>query len=173
MSDRALLRLEGLSIGTGLPGVGHRLVKDIELELRHGEALGIVGESGSGKSLTALSIAGMLPASLKVLSGRILFEGRSIADLAESALHDLRGKEISYVFQDPLTALNPTLTVGTQLIDVLKRHATGGRKVLAARAVEALAGVGIERPEARMRSYPHQLSGGMRHPGPISRAQPF
>jgi oligopeptide transport system ATP-binding protein len=161
MSD-VLLQIENLTIGTGRSGAGERLVRDVDLQVNHGEALGIVGESGSGKSLTALSVAGMLPASLKVLSGRILFGGSSLVGLPEHALHTMRGKQISYVFQDPSSALNPTLTIGRQLTDVLRRHTVGNRAALEQRAVAALASVGIPKPEARMRVYPHQLSGGMR-----------
>jgi oligopeptide/dipeptide ABC transporter ATP-binding protein len=99
---------------------------------------------------------------LNVMNGRITFDGRSISDLSEGDLHRLRGKDISYVFQDPLAALNPTLTIGRQMADVLKRHVGGSREVLRQRVVEALAGVGIQEPESWVRSYPHQLSGGMR-----------
>jgi oligopeptide/dipeptide ABC transporter ATP-binding protein len=157
-----LLRLENLSIGTQTGASRRPLVRNIDLEVRRGEALGIVGESGSGKSLTALSIARMLPASVEVLSGDVRFEGSSIHRLPEAVLHAMRGKEISYVFQDPLSALNPTLSIGTQLLDVLKRHSPATRRSLRKRAVEALANVGIEHPEARARAYPHELSGGMR-----------
>jgi oligopeptide/dipeptide ABC transporter ATP-binding protein len=162
MFGPSLLRLEKLTIGTGQPGSGERLVREVDLDIKRGEAVGIVGESGSGKSLTALSITGMLPASIKVLSGRILFENKQISDLPEATLHSMRGKEIGYVFQDPLSALNPTLTVGRQLLDVLKRHTTGNGAAPKSRAIDALANVGLKEPEACMHSYPHQLSGGMR-----------
>lgn len=162
MPDQNLLTLEKLSIGTGRPGPAERLVRDVDLEIRRGEAVAIVGESGSGKSLTALSIAGMLPASLRVVSGKVLFDGDLISELPEAALHRMRGKDISYVFQDPLSSLNPTLTVGRQLVDVFKRHSPGASPNLRERAVAALADVGIAHPQARMRSYPHELSGGMR-----------
>jgi oligopeptide/dipeptide ABC transporter ATP-binding protein len=162
MFDPILLRLENLSIGTRLGAAQRPLVRDVDLQVRRGEALGVVGESGSGKTLTALSIARMLPASVALLSGKILFEGTSIYQLPEAVLHAMRGKEISYVFQDPLSALNPTLSIGTQLVDVLKRHRRGNRRSLRERAIEALANVGIQHPEARMRAYPHELSGGMR-----------
>jgi len=162
MLDPVLLRLENLSIGVERGAVRQPLVRNVDLKVRRGEALGIVGESGSGKSLTALSVARMLPASIVVLSGRSLFEGASIYHLSEAALHRMRGKEISYVFQDPLSALNPTLSIGTQLVDVLKRHSSDNRNYRRERAIEALANVGIQHPEARMRAYPHELSGGMR-----------
>jgi oligopeptide/dipeptide ABC transporter ATP-binding protein len=162
MSVHPLLSLEDITIGTGLPGPGEYLVRNLDLQIARGEAVGIVGESGSGKSLTALSIAGMLPPALKVLSGRILFDDNVISDFSEARMHRLRGKEISYVFQDPLSALNPTLTVERQLVDVLKRHTDGSRPALKRRAIDALRSVGINQPEDRMHSYPHQLSGGMR-----------
>lgn len=156
-----LLSFETVSIGVGDPP-GASLVQAIDFKLTSGEALGIVGESGSGKSLTALSIAGLLPAGLKITSGRIVFDGRAISELSERNLHRLRGKEISYVFQDPLAALNPTLTIGRQMSDVLRRHVGGSRHSIRERAVNALTSVGIPEPAARLRSYPHQLSGGMR-----------
>jgi oligopeptide transport system ATP-binding protein len=162
LPDQNLLLLEKLSIGTGRPGPAERLVRDVDLTIRRGEAVAVVGESGSGKSLTALSIAGMLPASLHVLSGKILFDGNLISQLPEADLHRLRGREISYVFQDPLSSLNPTLTVGRQLLDILKRHSPGTSAKLRDRAAAALADVGIAHPQARMRAYPHELSGGMR-----------
>jgi oligopeptide/dipeptide ABC transporter ATP-binding protein len=161
-SNGQLLTLKKVSIGTGRPGPSEHLVRDIDLHVARGEAIGIVGESGSGKSLTALSIAGMLPPALKVLAGEIVFDGKVISGLPEALLHQLRGTEISYVFQDPLTALNPTLTVGRQIIDVLRRHVGGSRTQLHKRAAESLRAVGIQDAEDRLRSYPHQLSGGMR-----------
>ncbi len=156
-----LLSFDAVSIGAA-DRSGVRLVHDVDFQVGRGEAVGIVGESGSGKSLTALSVAGLLPAGLRVTSGRVVFDGRPISELPERDLHRLRGKEISYVFQDPLAALNPTLTIGRQMTDVLKRHVGGSRRGLAQRAVDALASVGIQEPESRLHSYPHQLSGGMR-----------
>ena len=161
VGPESLLSLEAVSIGVaGQPGV--ELVHDINFRVARGEAIGIVGESGSGKSLTALSVAGLLPAGLSVTSGRIVFDDWVISEFSERDLHRLRGKKISYVFQDPLAALNPTLTIGRQMIDVLKRHVGGSRETLRRRAVDGLASVGIQEPESRLRSYPHQFSGGMR-----------
>lgn len=162
ISDQLVLEIAGLSIAGGSLGPGKLLVQGVDLTVRRGEIVGLVGESGSGKSLTALSIAGLLPAKLRIHSGRIVFEGRDISHLPESRLHALRGKTIGYVFQDPLSALNPTLSIGTQLIDVLKRHIGGVRAHLRREAAEALHAVGITRPEERLRAYPHELSGGMR-----------
>lgn len=156
-----LLSFQSVTIGTGGTS-GVSLVHGIDFHVQRGEALGIVGESGSGKSLTALSIAGLLPAGLSLMSGSIVFNGRAISTLPERDLHRMRGKDISYVFQDPLAALNPTLTVGRQMTDVLKRHVGGSGAALKRRAVDALSSVGIQEPSLRLRSYPHQLSGGMR-----------
>jgi oligopeptide/dipeptide ABC transporter ATP-binding protein len=161
-SSQPLLRFEGVTIATRGSDSSRVLVSDVDLHVSAGEALGIVGESGSGKSLTALSVAGLLPSGVALSSGRISFEGKVLTELPDSALHRLRGKQISYVFQDPLTALNPTITIGRQITDVLSQHVGGSRKTLKRGAIEILSRLGIADAEKRVRSYPHQLSGGMR-----------
>src|SRR6185437_9945280 len=107
-SSSTLLALEGLSIGITSADATISVVRNVDITLAKGEVVGIVGESGSGKSLTALSIGGLLPTSLKITSGRVILEGREITNLRESDFHEIRGSEIAYVFQDPLNALNPT-----------------------------------------------------------------
>ena len=161
-SSQPLLRFEGVTIATRGSDSSRVLVSDVDLHVSAGEALGIVGEFGSGKSLTALSVAGLLPSGVALSSGRISFEGKVLTELPDLALHRLRGKQISYVFQDPLTALNPTITIGRQITDVLSQHVGGSRKTLKRGAIEILSRLGIADAEKRVRSYPHQLSGGMR-----------
>jgi peptide/nickel transport system ATP-binding protein len=157
-----LLSLEGLTIDA-LGGRAHlRLVEDITLSIARGEVLGLVGESGCGKSITALSILRILPPPLAVASGRMLFEGQDLLTLDESAMRGLRGNRIGMVFQEPMTSLNPTFTVGWQLEEALRLHAAARGAAVAARAAELLRRVGIAAPERRLRQYPHELSGGLR-----------
>jgi peptide/nickel transport system ATP-binding protein len=133
-------------------------VDGVSFELEAGQTLGIVGESGSGKTVLSRSLLGLTPAT----SGQILFEGRDLLAMDELELRTIRGREISIVFQDPMTSLNPVLTIGSQIAESLTCHLKLGRKAARARARELLAAVGIPSPAARLNEYPHQLSGGMR-----------
>jgi oligopeptide/dipeptide ABC transporter ATP-binding protein len=143
-------------------GVVHA-VDGVSLALEAGTTLGLVGESGCGKSVTALSIMRLLPTPpARVVSGSIRFDGRDLATLSERELEDVRGRQIGMVFQDPMTALNPTLTIGTQIIEVLQRHLALERRPARRRAAELLAEVGIPHANERLDDYPHQFSGGMR-----------
>jgi peptide/nickel transport system ATP-binding protein len=137
-------------------------VKDMSFALEAGEILALVGESGCGKSVTAMSIPRLLPTSGVEVAGRILLDGRELTRLSEREMETQRGKEISVVFQEPMTSLNPAYTVGRQIVEVLQRHERLNRRQALDRAAELLTLVGI--PDARRRrdSYPHQLSGGMR-----------
>ncbi len=140
-------------------------VRGIDFSVKKGEVLGIVGESGCGKSVTSLAVMGLLPAvTARIPSGEILFDGRDLLTLAESERQDLRGNDISMIFQEPMTALNPVLTIGEQLGEVLEVHRglKLGSKENFDQCVENLAAVGIPRAEEVMREYPHQFSGGMR-----------
>ncbi|GHC67407.1 ABC transporter ATP-binding protein [Streptomyces flavofungini] len=135
----------------------------VSLDLVPGEALGIVGESGCGKTMTALSVLGLLPPGGTVTGGRILFDGQDLAAASAPTLQDVRGNTVGMVFQDPLTSLNPTMTIGAQVAEPLLLHRAGiGRKEAWARAEEMLRLVGMPQPAERMKNYPHQLSGGMR-----------
>jgi peptide/nickel transport system ATP-binding protein len=125
------------------------------------EVLALVGESGCGKSVTAMALTGLLPRNATV-SGSIRFGGKELAGLAESRLSAVRGREIAYVFQEPMTSLNPVLTVGRQIREVLYRHQRMARAAAGRRALELLTQVGIPEPGRRLGEYPHQLSGGMR-----------
>ncbi|HJU37267.1 MAG TPA: ABC transporter ATP-binding protein [Gaiellaceae bacterium] len=140
-----------------------RAVDGVSLAVEAGRTLGIVGESGCGKSVTALSIMRLLPTPpARIVSGSIRFDGRDLTSLSERELEDVRGREIGMVFQDPMTALNPTLTIGTQIVEVLQRHFGLDRRPARRRAGELLAEVGIPRAHERLDDYPHRFSGGMR-----------
>ncbi len=140
-----------------------KAVDGISFTLKKGETLGIVGESGSGKSVTNLSIMRLIPSPPgKIVAGEVLFEGRDILKLSESALRHIRGNEISMIFQDPMTSLNPFLKISTQMIETIRLHQDISRKEALAKSVEMLKLVGIPAAEERIHNYPHQFSGGMR-----------
>lgn len=142
-------------------GIFHA-VRDISFTLPAGSVLALVGESGSGKSMTALSIMRLVPPPGGISSGKIVFEGRDLLELPEEELRTIRGRRISMVFQEPMTSLNPVLTVADQLCEPLLLHMRLSRQEARERAIELLNNVGIPSAGDRMRDYPHQLSGGMR-----------
>ena len=138
-------------------------VRGSSFSLNAGELLGIVGESGSGKSVTALSIMGLIESPGRIKAGRILFDGKELTTMSQRELSEIRGNEISMIFQDPMTSLNPVYTIENQMVEVIRKHNTDmSRKRAAARAVEMLELVGIPEPGKRIKSYPHEFSGGMR-----------
>jgi len=137
-------------------------VNGISFAIAPGETLGIVGESGCGKSVTSLAVLGLLARNGRVASGRALFEGRDLIELSDRALRGVRGREIAMIFQDPMTSLNPVLTIGRQIREPLETHFGMNRKDAEARAAELIDRVGIPSATARLRDYPHQFSGGMR-----------
>jgi len=137
-------------------------VNGISFDVRPGETLGLVGESGCGKSVTALTTMGILPRAARIASGSIRLDGRELLGLSERQWRRVRGKEIAMIFQDPMTSLNPVLTVGAQLREAIEEHLDLDRKAATRRAVELLEQVGIPSPADRLRNYPHQFSGGMR-----------
>ncbi len=140
-----------------------RAVDGISFSVDKGGTLGIVGESGCGKSVTALSIMGLIPRPpAKIVSGEILFDGRDLTTLSERQLEDVRGREIAMIFQDPMTSLNPTLKIGTQITEVLDRHFGMSKDQARSRAIELLEEVQIPRAAERLDDYPHRFSGGMR-----------
>ena len=140
-----------------------RAVDGVSLSVDRGRTLGLVGESGCGKSVLALSIIGLIPRPpARIVGGEVVFDGEDLTALSERELEDVRGKRIAMVFQDPMTSLNPTLTIGTQLVETIRRHTDVPKREARRRAVELLDEVGIPKPEARIRDYPHRLSGGMR-----------
>ena len=156
-----LLSVEGVSVELPTPRGALRAVDNIDLSLAPGRTLGVVGESGCGKTMLSRAILQLLPKRAR-LGGRVMFAGRDLVSLAPEDLRRLRGPELAVVFQDPMTSLNPVLTIGTQIVETLQAHL--GMETAAAyrRGAELLAEVGIPAPEQRLRQYPHQLSGGMR-----------
>jgi len=139
-------------------------VDDISFKLEKGKTLGIVGESGCGKSVTSLSIMRLISTPPgRILGGEILFEGRDLLKLSESEMRQIRGNQISMIFQEPMTSLNPVFTVGNQIAEAIELHQSGlTRNQVIERTIEMLKLVGIPEPEKRINAYPHQLSGGMR-----------
>jgi peptide/nickel transport system ATP-binding protein len=161
MSD-AILEVDNLSVRFRTDEAPVQAVDALSFELREREILAIVGESGCGKSVTALSVLGLLPPAGQVTGGTIQLGGTDLADLTPAELRDVRGKDISMVFQEPMTSLNPVLRIGRQITEVLRRHEGLSRSAARARAIELLSLVGIPAPESRIDDYAHQLSGGMR-----------
>jgi oligopeptide/dipeptide ABC transporter ATP-binding protein len=157
-----LLKVEDLTTvfevdGRSLPAVDH-----VTLEVREGETLGLVGESGCGKSVTALSILRLVQPPGRIAQGAIHFRGRDLLRLSERDMRRVRGAEISLIFQEPMTALNPVFTIGDQVAEALIVHDKASRRDAMRRAVELLDAVKITEPDRRVHDYPHQLSGGMR-----------
>ena len=143
-------------------GVVHA-VDGVSFSVDRGQTLGIVGESGCGKSVTALSIMGLIPKPpARIVGGEVLFDGRDLTKLSDGQLESVRGREIAMIFQDPMTSLNPTLTIGTQITETIKRHYDYSDDKARKRAVELLEEVQIPNAKARLDDYPHRYSGGMR-----------
>jgi oligopeptide transport system ATP-binding protein len=145
-------------------------VNGVSFDIAPGETLGIVGESGCGKSVTSLAILGILPRAGKITSGRAVFDGRDLLHLSDRQLRRVRGKEIAMIFQDPMTSLNPVLTIGRQIAEALETHFGMKGKAAERRAAELLDRVGIPSANQRVRDYPHQFSGGMRQRAMIAMA---
>jgi peptide/nickel transport system ATP-binding protein len=158
----ALLEVRGLrTVFHALDGA-YAAVNDVSFTVGPGEILGIVGESGSGKSVTGLSVMGLIDPPGEIVAGEILFRGEDLRRKSEAALRALRGDRIAMIFQDPLMTLNPVLRIDEQMVEAVTEHARIERAEALRRAASALAQVGIPSPEARLRGYPHELSGGMR-----------
>jgi peptide/nickel transport system ATP-binding protein len=157
-----LLAVEHLTTVFDLVSGPAPAIDDVSFELDAGETLGLVGESGSGKSVTALSIMRLVLPPGRITSGTVLFNGRNLLELPERSMREVRGAQISLVFQEPMTALNPVFTVGDQLAEALLVHGRARRPEARELAIELLEAVRIPHPAARIHDYPHQLSGGMR-----------
>jgi peptide/nickel transport system ATP-binding protein len=161
-SGEPLLVVENLQTHFGtLDGVV-RAVEGLSFHIEAGETVAIVGESGCGKSVTSMSILRLIPEPPGKIAGRVTFQGRDLLDLPDAEMRKIRGKDISMIFQEPMTSLNPVLTVGRQIGETLRLHEGLGARDAEARAVEMLNLVGIPEAARRVREYPHQLSGGMR-----------
>ncbi|MBX3569174.1 MAG: ABC transporter ATP-binding protein [Rhizobiaceae bacterium] len=153
-----ILDVRDLSIGLK----SFRPVQNLSFSVRRGETLALVGESGSGKSLTALALMRLLPEVARIAGGSATFMDRDLASLSEAEMRKVRGSDIGMIFQEPMTSLNPVLTVGRQISEVLRIHEGLDRRLAMARSVELLDLVRIPEPQRRVHEYPHQLSGGMR-----------
>jgi peptide/nickel transport system ATP-binding protein len=156
-----LLEVTDLGVDAPEAGDGVTLLEDVAFAVEQGRTLGLVGETGSGKTLVALSVLGLLPAGVRRVSGRIRFGGEDLATLPSRRLRSIRGRDIGMIFQDPVGHLDPSFTVGSQLVETLRAHTDLSRRAAQERAADLLDRVGIARPVQRLRDYPHQLSGGM------------
>jgi oligopeptide/dipeptide ABC transporter ATP-binding protein len=161
-SEGALLEVSGLSVTVTADRRPARAVDGISLQVGHGEAVGLVGESGSGKSLTLRAILGLLPPGAAVTGGSVMFEGNDLIGQGGRALQRIRGTGISMVFQEPMTALNPVVKVGDQMVDAARRRLHWGRAEARQHALQLARQMGITDPEACLSLYPHELSGGLR-----------
>jgi peptide/nickel transport system ATP-binding protein len=157
-----LLQIEDLHTEIRLRSATVYALDGVSFTVEPGECLGIVGESGSGKTMTALSIMQLLPPGGHITGGQIQLDGKAISTLDDDAMRHVRGNEIGMIFQDPMTSLNPTMTIGDQIAETVRLHRGADKQTALARAVEVLGLVGMPRPAERIKSYPHELSGGMR-----------
>jgi len=170
-NGKPLLRVENLKTHFHTRDGIVRAVDGVSFEVNAGETLAIVGESGCGKSVTSMSILRLLPMPpARIAEGRIEFDGRNLLELSEPEMRKVRGNAISMIFQEPMTSLNPVLTVGRQIAETLVLHRGLTQAEAMARAVDALAKVRISEPERRVKQYPHELSGGMRQRVALARA---
>ena len=159
--SKPLLTIEDVAVELPTPRGNLRAVDHVDLSLEAGRTLGIVGESGCGKTMLSRAVLQLLPKKAK-LTGRVMFDGEDLVRLDAERLRRLRGRDLAVVFQDPMTSLNPVLTIGTQLMETIQEHLELDAPAAKKRSIELLAAVGIPAPEQRLRQYPHQLSGGMR-----------
>jgi len=160
--NQPLLSVERLTTVFDLAGGSARAVDEVSFEIHPGETLGLVGESGSGKSVTALSILRLVRPPGRIAGGRVLLKGRDLLALSEREMESIRGAELSLVFQEPMTALNPVFTIGDQIAEALIVHGRATKREARQQAVELLRSVRMPDPESRVGDYPFQLSGGMR-----------
>jgi len=166
-----LLQVKDLKVYFYVPEGTVRAVRGVSWDLYPGETLGLVGESGCGKSVTALSLLRLIPNPPgKIVEGEIIFDGEDLLKKSMSEMRDIRGNKIAMIFQEPMTSLNPVLTIGSQITEVLDIHLNISKDDKLARAVELLEVVGIPDPAARLNDYPHQFSGGMRQRAMIAMA---
>ena len=157
-----VLEIQDLSTHIKLTSSVVQAVGNVDMIVDAGETLGIVGESGCGKSMTGLSIMGLLPPGGSIVGGSIKLAGRELVGLKDEELRQIRGNEVSMIFQDPLTSLDPTKTIGYQVAEPVRLHRGASKTDALDRAVDVLALVGLPRPKERLGDYPHQLSGGLR-----------
>ena len=172
MTDVPLIDIRDLQITFhGDDGRTTHAVDRVDLSVARGATLGLVGESGCGKSVTSLAIMGLLSKQSSEVTGSIRFDGFDLLDVPDQTLRDLRGNRLAMIFQEPMTSLNPSFTIGDQIIETILRHRGGSRRSARERTIELLRRVHIPSPERRIDEYPHKLSGGMRQRVMIAMAQ--
>ena len=170
MSDK-LLSIKGLSVLLPPGSDRTRAIDDVNLDLYAGETVCVVGESGSGKSLTARAIMGLLPAPhVRIGSGQVVFDDKDLVNIGYETLRQIRGSEISMIFQEPMTALNPVMSIGAQIDEIFRFHVAMNSKERRKKAVKLLENVNLPDPEQIVNSYPHELSGGQRQRAMIAMA---
>jgi len=161
--DTPLLEVNNLQTGFKIEGEYYNAVESISFDVKRKQIVGIVGESGCGKSVMSLSIMQLLPLGIgEIRGGQVKFEGQDLASYSEKEMNSIRGKDISMIFQEPMTSLNPVFTIGSQIAEVLLNHQKITKKEARLKSIELLNQVGISRPDKVVHEYPHQLSGGMR-----------
>jgi oligopeptide/dipeptide ABC transporter ATP-binding protein len=158
----SLLSIENLKVGRPMDGSFSTILEDVSFSINKGEFVAVVGESGCGKSMTALSIMGLLPKIMSVHSGSIYYKGKDITKLSKKEINKIRGKEIAMIFQEPMTSLNPSFTIGNQLAEVFKFHTDYSKSEIRQNSIEVLEQVEIPDAKEKLGVYPHELSGGMR-----------
>ena len=162
MAEEFLENIQEERLSFFTPAGEVKALNNVSIQMKEGEVLGIVGESGSGKSVTAYSIMGLTAQNGKIVGGTVDFNGHAIQNMTEKELRKIRGNEVSIIFQDPMTSLNPVWTIGNQIAEAVSLHTDKKGKAARDRAKELLELVGINEPEKRLKQYPHELSGGMR-----------
>jgi oligopeptide transport system ATP-binding protein len=170
MAREPILVVDGLEVRFWTSRGTVHAVNGVSFDIAPGETLGIVGESGCGKSVTSLALLGILPRAGRVTAGSAQFEGAELTAMSDSQMRGIRGRQIAMIFQDPMTSLNPVLTIGRQLREPLETHLGMDKKEATERAAELLDQVGIPKARARLKDYPHQFSGGMRQRAMIAMA---
>lgn len=161
-SDDAILVVRNMRVDIDLPSGTLHAVRGVNFEIARGETLCVVGESGCGKSLTAMAIMNLLPSKAKRHAARLDFAGEDLTGASKRRMSDLRGADMAMIFQEPMTSLNPVLTVGAQLTEPFVRHGMGNKRAAKSRALDLLERVGVPSPPTRYGQYPHELSGGLR-----------
>ncbi|GIT20160.1 MAG: ABC transporter ATP-binding protein [Dehalococcoidia bacterium] len=161
--ESSVLNVEGLTVDFDVKGKSVNILSEISFDLKSGETLGIIGESGCGKSMTALALLRMIPSPPgRITAGKVLLNDENLLTATKNRINSIRGKEISMIFQEPMSSLNPVYTVGNQIVETIRRHKLISSPKALEEAVELLRMVQIPAPDRRINEYPHQLSGGMR-----------
>ena len=162
-NGQRILKVRDLSVSFATDNGPAKVIEEVSFSMDHGQTLGLVGESGCGKSVTAMSIIRLLPSPpSRVESGQVIFDGQDLLKLDDAAMRNIRGNRIGMIFQEPMTSLNPTFSIGFQIGEVLRLHRGLGQRQVRDRCIELLDMVGVGSPAARIDQYPHQLSGGLR-----------